>query len=102
MYLSLIIPAYKEATRIGVSLEKIFAYFASVPYEVEILVVDDGSPDNSVEVIREALLQKKTDRKIVAKLIELGTNQGKGGAVRTGMLQAKGAIRIFTDADLST
>jgi len=102
MYLSLIIPAYKEATRIGASLEKIFAYFATAPYQVEILIVDDGSPDNSVEVIREALVKRTPDPKVDARLIELGINQGKGGAVRAGMLQAKGDIRIFTDADLST
>src|SRR5437868_2456135 len=107
MYLSLIIPAYKEATRIGGSLEKIFAYFAGKEYEVEILIIDDGSPDNSPDVIREAitvgqaLLPVPASSKVHARLIELGTNTGKGGAVKAGMLQAKGDIRIFTDADLS-
>jgi dolichyl-phosphate beta-glucosyltransferase len=108
MYLSLIIPAYKEATRIGKSLEKIFAYFATVDYEVEILVVDDGSPDNSPEVIQEAfqvgqaLLPVHAFTRIHARLVELKPNGGKGGAVRAGMLEATGGIRIFTDADLST
>jgi dolichyl-phosphate beta-glucosyltransferase len=112
LYLSLIIPAYKEASRIAASLEKIFAYFDSQSYEVEIIVVDDGSPDNSVEVIQEAFAKYNSTAKspvgrtlspsVKTRLLELGTNAGKGGAVRAGMLAANGAIRIFTDADLST
>ncbi len=103
MYLSIIIPAYKEAERIGATLETIFAYFAAAPYDAEIIVVDDGSPDNSVDVIREAFAKRPDSaKKNEARLIELGTNAGKGAAVRAGMLDATGAIRIFTDADLST
>jgi dolichyl-phosphate beta-glucosyltransferase len=111
MYLSLIIPAYKEAPRIGASLEKIFAYLAKAPYDSEVIVVDDGSPDNSVHVIQEAFAKFNQGSSSVGRtpsppirshLIELGTNTGKGAAVRAGMLEAKGAIRIFTDADLST
>ncbi|MDP4230769.1 MAG: glycosyltransferase family 2 protein [Bacteroidota bacterium] len=101
MYLSLIVPAYKEASRISASLEKIFAYLANASYDSEVIVVDDGSPDNSVEVIRTAFAKKPAGR-VEARLIELGTNGGKGAAVRAGMLEAKGSIRIFTDADLST
>jgi len=103
MYLSLIIPAYKEESRIGKTLETIFAYFAAKDYNVEILVVDDGSPDNSAQVIRDALSAGRTlSPHVQARFIELGTNVGKGGAVRAGMLEATGKIRIFTDADLST
>ncbi|MFI5263748.1 MAG: dolichyl-phosphate beta-glucosyltransferase [Candidatus Kapaibacterium sp.] len=107
MYLSLIVPAYKEASRIAASLEKIFAYFDSQDYEVEVIVVDDGSPDNSVEVIQKAfakyhIVGRTLSPSVKTRLIELGTNTGKGGAVRAGMLAAKGSIRIFTDADLST
>jgi dolichyl-phosphate beta-glucosyltransferase len=101
MYLSLIIPAYKEANRISASLEKIFAYFQLQSYEVEVIVVDDGSPDNSAVVIQEAFA-KKFSPKVNTRLIELGINTGKGGAVRAGILEATGEIRIFTDADLST
>jgi dolichyl-phosphate beta-glucosyltransferase len=104
MYISIIIPAYKEANRIGLTLEKIFEYFRDVKYDVEIIVVDDGSPDNSVEAIRSAFSsgEKVVNSSVHPRLIELGTNTGKGGAVRAGMLEASGAIRIFTDADLST
>lgn len=102
MYVSLIIPAYNEASRITASLEKIFAYFELQNYDSEVIVVDDGSPDNSLEVIREAFAKKSPSSKVKSRLIELVTNAGKGAAVRAGMLGATGAIRIFTDADLST
>jgi dolichyl-phosphate beta-glucosyltransferase len=106
MYLSLIIPAYKEASRITASLEKIFAYLGSQNYEAEVIVVDDGSPDNSVEVIQAAFAKYTPIGQallpVKARLIELGANAGKGAAVREGMLAATGSIRIFTDADLST
>lgn len=103
MYLSLIIPAFKEANRITASLEKIFAYLVSAPYESEVIIVDDGSPDNSVEVIKKAIANRSQKEQIVqTRLVELGTNAGKGAAVRAGMLDATGDIRIFTDADLST
>jgi dolichyl-phosphate beta-glucosyltransferase len=103
VYLSLIIPAYKEAARIAPTVEKVFAYLASAPYDSEVILVDDGSPDNSVEVIREAFSKKPPEAvKVEAHLVELGVNSGKGAAVKAGMLAAKGNIRIFTDADLST
>src|SRR6266481_9536947 len=103
MYLSLIIPAYNEASRIGKTLEKVFAYFASQSYEVEIIVVDDGSSDNSARVIQEAISVGRTlSPRVSARLIEHNPNRGKGAAVKTGMLAATGDIRIFTDADLST
>lgn len=103
MYLSLIIPAYKEATRIGPSLEKIFAYFSTKDYDAEVIVVDDGSPDNTAEVTRSEFARlSPTASRVFPRLIELGSNDGKGAAVQKGMLEAAGAIVIFTDADLST
>lgn len=103
MYLSLIIPAYKEATRIGPSLEKIFAYFSTKDYDAEVIVVDDGSPDTTVEVTRSEFARLlPTASRVFPRLIELGANDGKGAAVQRGMLEAVGSIVIFTDADLST
>jgi dolichyl-phosphate beta-glucosyltransferase len=101
--LSLIIPAYNEADRIGPSLEKAFRYLAEQNYDAEILVVDDGSSDKTVAQVEEVFKRKPAGiDNVTTRVIPLGTNMGKGAAVRRGMLEAKGKIRIFTDADFST
>jgi len=85
MHLSLIIPAYNEAERIGGTLEKASAYFAMQPYEAEIIVVDDGSSDGTSQVVKEYAAKSP-----VALLLEtLPENRGKGYAVRAGMLQGR-------------
>ena len=95
MDLSLIIPAYNEADRIGASLDKTLAWVADQSFSVEVLVVDDGSRDNTVEVARR--YEGDTIR-----VVEQRENMGKGAAVRRGMLEASGVHRIFSDADFST
>jgi len=103
MLLSLIIPAYNESDRIGPSIEKAFSYFVGVDYDAEIIVVDDGSPDRTVDAVREAFDRKPVGLDgITTKVIPLGVNAGKGAAVRRGMLEAQGKVRVFTDADFST
>ncbi len=92
-YLSFIIPAYNEAERIQESLDKINEYFSNKKYSVEIIVVDDGSNDTTIETA------KAND---FVKVISQGQNLGKGAAVKRGMLEANGEIRLFSDADLST
>jgi dolichyl-phosphate beta-glucosyltransferase len=103
VYLSLIIPAFNERDRIGPTLEKVFAYLSDRPYDKEVIVVDDGSKDDTVSVVRTNLSLLKTRfHDIEGRVVELRVNTGKGAAVNRGMLAAKGSIRIFTDADLST
>jgi dolichyl-phosphate beta-glucosyltransferase len=103
VYLSIIIPAFNEANRIGPSLHKAFQYFATKPYQVEILVVDDGSSDSTVETVKKICAAKPSGLAHVdCRVIPLGKNSGKGAAVQRGMLEAKGTVRIFTDADFST
>lgn len=92
--LSLIIPAYNEGERIEKSLDDAVEYLREHGYNFEIIVVDDGSTDNTV-----ALAEKHKDH---IKVLAQPRNMGKGAAVRRGMLEAKGEIRIFTDADFST
>lgn len=95
-YLSLIIPAFNEEARIGESLDKILAFFQSQPYFYEILIVDDGSRDQTVDVIRERFGSKDG-----FTIYQQPRNMGKGGAVKQGMLQARGDYVFFSDADLS-
>lgn len=103
MYLSIIIPAFNEATRIGPSLHKAFQYFGTKPYQVEILVVDDGSSDATVATVQQLCKDKPGSlTNIDCRVIPLGKNSGKGAAVQRGMLESQGTVRIFTDADFST
>lgn len=93
-YLSIIIPAYNESDRIKASLQKAVDYLGNKEYEYEIIVADDGSTDDTVEIAND--FHEKV------RAIALPKNTGKGAAVRMGMLEANGEIRIFTDADFST
>jgi glycosyltransferase involved in cell wall biosynthesis len=96
-YLSIVIPAYNEAERISQTLLAMDKYLSTAEYSYEILVVDDGSTDNTVAAVRN---MDKLVKNI--KLLEIKPNGGKGGTVRAGMLAATGKIRLFTDADNST
>jgi len=97
MYLSVIIPAYNEERRLPKTLKEIDKYLSKQTYEYEIIVVNDGSKDETAEVVRERVSVIKN-----LKLIDNKENNGKGYVVRQGMLSAKGEYRIFTDADNST
>jgi dolichyl-phosphate beta-glucosyltransferase len=97
VFLSLVIPAYNEEKRLGPSLERIRTYLAAKPFASEVIVVDDGSTDRTSEVARETL-----EGRLAVRVIRLETNQGKGHAVRTGVLASAGEIVLFSDADLST
>jgi dolichyl-phosphate beta-glucosyltransferase len=95
MKLSIIIPAYNEEKRITSSLKKIYNYFDRKQFDYEVIVVNDGSRDNTLDVVNK-IKNKKT------KVIDNKINAGKGHAVKTGMLDAKGDLLLFTDSDLST
>jgi len=96
-YLSVIIPAYKEGQRIGANLLEIENYLSGKNYTYEVLVVIDGSPDNTAEVARGFADKVKN-----LKVISNPENHGKGYVVRQGLLEAKGEVRVFLDADGST
>jgi dolichyl-phosphate beta-glucosyltransferase len=101
--LSLIIPAYNESDRIGPSVEKAYRYLENVDYDTEIIVVDDGSTDTTLEAVKEIFSKKPaTLVRVTTRVISMGKNAGKGATVRRGMLEARGSVRIFTDADFST
>ncbi len=99
VHLSVIIPAFNEERRIGPTLESIIAYLEKQDYTWEILVIDDGSSDQTVAVSEEACggLEPAAFR-----IHRQPHNMGKGAAIKTGMAIARGAFRLFTDADNST
>ncbi|MCA1593484.1 MAG: glycosyltransferase family 2 protein [Acidobacteria bacterium] len=99
--LSIIIPAYNESERIGKTLRDILAYLDEQPAESELIVVDDGSKDDTARVSEE-IFSSGERGKVEARVIRYEQNRGKGYAVRTGLLAARAPIALFSDADLST
>jgi len=96
-YLSIVVPAYNEETRLGASLKRMLAYFDAQGYPFEILVVDDGSTDGTARVVEQIAAHRPQVR-----LLSYAANRGKGYAVRYGMLRAQGTRILFSDADLAT
>ena len=96
-YLSVIVPAYREADRIGKNLLEIENYLDAKTYDYEVVVITDGSPDETAAVARTFADKVKNLR-----VIENKENHGKGYVVRQGLLEAKGELRLFLDADGST
>ncbi len=96
---SLIIPAYNEAGRIGPGLSAIAGYAAATRLSLEVIVVDDGSTDDTARVA-EAHLQAAAH--VSGRVIRSPRNRGKGHAVRAGLMAAHAPVALFSDADLST
>jgi len=94
---SIVIPAYNEGTRLGATLEKVLAYVHAQAWEAEVIVVNDGSRDNTADIVRSFAAKDP-----VLRLVENPGNRGKGYSVRNGMLNARGRIVLFSDADLSS
>jgi len=95
--LSVIIPAYNEAGRLPRTLQHILSYIREKAWSAEVIVVNDGSTDRTVDVVKKFCAQHA-----FVQLIDNIVNRGKGGAIRDGVLRAKGDIILFTDADDST
>jgi dolichyl-phosphate beta-glucosyltransferase len=96
MIISVIIPCYNEEKRIGQTLKAIDAYFSTRQYHWEILVIDNGSKDQTKKVVEDLSKELGNIQLISHK------SYGKGWAVKQGMLAAVGDYRLFTDADNST
>jgi dolichyl-phosphate beta-glucosyltransferase len=94
---SIVIPAYEEAARLPAYLEQVVGYFRARGEPYEVLVVDDGSRDGTADRVRE--LQRGWE---AVKLIVLPSNRGKGYAVRVGMVNVTGDLRLLADADGAT
>jgi dolichyl-phosphate beta-glucosyltransferase len=94
---SIILPAYNERARIAATLDKILAHATGRDWNLEILVVNDGSSDGTAKIVREY-----ASKHAAVRLLENPGNRGKGYSVRNGMLHARGDILLFSDADLSS
>jgi glycosyltransferase involved in cell wall biosynthesis len=94
---SIVIPAYNESARIGHALEEVLRTLDEKRWNAEVLVVNDGSTDNTAAIV-EGFAAK--DSRV--RLLQNPTNRGKGYSVRNGLLHGSGNILMFTDADLSS
>lgn len=97
IYLSVIIPAYNEGSRLGRTLDAARKFLVDQPFTWQVAVVDDGSSDQTPQLV-EAISQ--IDPRV--QLLQYAHNRGKGFAVRYGMLHTSGKYRLFMDADHST
>ncbi len=106
--LSIVIPAYNEQARLPRTLARIREYFSAYRVlpdlapdftlaAIEIIIVDDGSQDGTARIGEEFARQN-----LSVRLVSNGQNRGKGYSVRHGMLEARGRLALFTDADLSS
>ena len=95
---SIVIPAYNESDRIGSPLETIIAYISEQDLNAEIIVVDDGSQDDTASFAKRVLSSAPGIR---SKVIHYDQNRGKGFAVKTGLFSSEAEIALFSDADLS-
>jgi dolichyl-phosphate beta-glucosyltransferase len=94
---SIVIPAYNEDARIESTLKKIRDFIALKNWDAEVIVVNDGSSDETVSIVEK---YAKGDPRL--KLVDNHANRGKGFSVKNGMLHAAGEILLFSDADLSS
>ena len=97
--ISVIIPAYNEAVRLGNTLRAVVDYLRQNSPDSEVIVVDDGSSDQTAELARDSF---KDAGNLRTSVISYKSNLGKGRAVRLGLLAARSDVALFSDADLST
>jgi glycosyltransferase involved in cell wall biosynthesis len=94
---SIVIPAYNESARLPATLASVLAYVHAQGWDAEVIVVNDGSRDNTADIVREFAAKDS-----ILRLVENPGNRGKGYSVRNGMLSARGRVVLFSDADLSS
>jgi len=98
-FINIVIPVYNEQKRIHLFLPRVMDYVQQKDFSCEIVIVDDGSTDQTVALVESMLNQKLPGR---YRIIRLSPNAGKGAAIKRGMLEAQGEYIFFIDADGST
>ena len=88
MTYSIVIPAYNEGQRLGGTLEKVLAYVRQQGWDAEVIVVNDGSRDNTAQIVRMF-----AEKNPIVRLVENPGNRGKGYSVRNGILNSRGRYR---------
>jgi glycosyltransferase involved in cell wall biosynthesis len=91
---SIVIPAFNEAARIGMTISRIQRFLEGFPFPHELIIVDDGSTDETPRIVERSGIP-------TLRLLRNESNHGKGYAVRQGVLASRGDFVLFTDADLS-
>jgi glycosyltransferase involved in cell wall biosynthesis len=95
--LSIVIPAYNEELRLRPTLNRVLNFIRLQAWDAEVIVVDDGSRDRTADIVRQ-----HAESNGIVRLVQNPGNRGKGFSVRNGVLNARGQIILFTDADLSS
>ena len=100
--LSVVVPAYNESARILASLQGVADYLAASEFDAELLVVDDGSADETVAIVEAFAASRPRGASPVVRLLKNGRNRGKGYSIKHGVLMAEGDLVLISDADFST
>jgi glycosyltransferase involved in cell wall biosynthesis len=100
-FLSIVIPAYNEENRIGQSLESVLSFLKTQPYQAEVIVVDDGSSDDTASRVSD-FIPRFTGTGHALRVMTNKPNRGKGYSVKRGLIEARGEIVLFSDADFSS
>ena len=100
-FLSIVLPAYNEADRLPGSLDRVIDFAGAQPFDSEIVIADDGSRDATPDIVRGRAAAGLPPR-VSVRLVQHERNRGKGAAIRTGVLAARGRYVFFMDADLAT
>src|SRR2546427_5008160 len=97
-HLSIVVPAFNEAARIRGSLEAVVRHFARTGEDVEVLVVDDGSSDATVETVERFAAERPQQGRVSIGVLRNGRNRGKGYSVKHGVLMARGDLVLISYA----
>ncbi|MDE3095425.1 MAG: glycosyltransferase family 2 protein [Chloroflexota bacterium] len=99
-FVTIVIPAFNEEARLPAGLDRVVAFLAAQPHDSEVVVVDDGSSDRTAAIVRDRTASLPPN--VVLRLLQHQRQMGKGAAIRTGCLDARGTFVFFIDADLAT